>query len=428
MGPNLVSATVDHTDTEAKHAEQSRNEHQPDRSDRPDRELERPRYTEDRKRDEPDRGDGDHKDEDRKPRSRWPLIILGIVVVLAIIAGTLYWFMTRGLESTDDAYTEGNAIAFAAKISGYVTQLNVDDNTFVHAGDLMVKIDPRDYITARDQARASLSLARAELASAQVDLAIARVRIPATLQQAQAQLAQAQANQAQAEQDYRRIHAVDPRATTQTNIDQANAQLKSNTAAVSNAQAQIQIASLVQQNIEAAEDTVKQRQAQVAQAEANLAQAEVNLSVHRFDGATGRLHHAPQRRSRHVRPGGAADLLHRHAAGLGHRELQGNPACRHAARATRDDECRCVSAACAGRSRGQHPGWQRRAVLGVSCRECDRQFRENRSPRAGQDHHRPRAGKSARAAARRLRGRQRLPCDERHAMARDDGNRGRTPG
>jgi len=141
-----------------------------------------------------------------------------------------------------------------------------------------VKIDPRDYTTARDQARANLSLARAELASAQVDLDIARVRVPATLQQAQAQLAQAQANQDQAQRDYRRIHAVDPRATTQTNIDQADAQLKSNTAVVSNAQAQVQIASLVHQNIEAAEDTVKQRQAQVAQAEANLAQAEVNLT------------------------------------------------------------------------------------------------------------------------------------------------------
>ena len=273
-----MSATVDHTGTTPKQAEQGRSEQQPDRGGRPDREPGRTRDTPDPTREKPERSDGDAKDEAAKPRSRWPLIILGIVVVLTIIGGIIYWWMTRALESTDDAYTEGNAIAFAAKISGYVTQLNVDDNTFVHAGDLMVKIDPRDYTTARDQARANLSLARAELASAQVDLDIARVRVPATLQQAQAQLAQAQANQDQAQRDYRRIHAVDPRATTQTNIDQADAQLKSNTAVVSNAQAQVQIASLVHQNIEAAEDTVKQRQAQVAQAEANLAQAEVNLT------------------------------------------------------------------------------------------------------------------------------------------------------
>jgi membrane fusion protein (multidrug efflux system) len=143
---------------------------------------------------------------------------------------------------------------------------------------VLLKIDPRDYITARDQARANLALARAQLASSQVDLDIARVRVPANLEQAKAQLAQAKANQSQAERDYRRQRAVDPRATTQTNVDQATAQMQSTNAAVSNADAQVQIASLVQQNIQAAEDTVHEREAQVAQAEANLAQAEVNLS------------------------------------------------------------------------------------------------------------------------------------------------------
>jgi membrane fusion protein (multidrug efflux system) len=216
--------------------------------------------------------------DDRRAGSRWPLIILAIVVLAAIIGGVYYWLQTRNLESTDDAYTDGNAIAYAAKVPGYVTQLNVDDNTYVHQGDRLLKIDPRDYIAARDQARASLSLARAQLSSAEVDLEIARVRVPATLQQAQAQLAQAKANQAEAERDFRRQHAVDPRATTQTNVDQATAQMQTTNAVVANAQAQVRIAELVQQNIQAAEDTVAQRQAQVAQAEANLAQAEVNLS------------------------------------------------------------------------------------------------------------------------------------------------------
>jgi membrane fusion protein (multidrug efflux system) len=201
-----------------------------------------------------------------RPRRRWPLVILAIVVVLTIIGGITYWLLTRDLESTDDAYTEGNAIAFAPKVAGYVTQLNIDDNTIVHTGELLLKIDPRDYVAARNQARAALSLAQAELSSAQVDLDITRIRAPATLEQAQAQLAQAQANQAQAQRDYNRQRAVDPRATTQTNVDQATAQLKSN------------LASLVQQTIQAAEDTVAQRVAQVEQARANLATAEINLS------------------------------------------------------------------------------------------------------------------------------------------------------
>lgn len=227
--------------------------------------------------DRTERDDGSDN-EPKKPRSRWPLVVLAVVVVLAIIAGVAYWLLTRNLESTDDAYTDGNAIAYAAKVSGYVTQLNVNDNTFVHAGDLLLKIDARDYITARDQAAANLSLARAQLSSARVDLEIARVRAPATSQEAQAALRQAQANQAQAERDYRRQHAVDPRATTQTSVDQATAQMQTTTAAVENAQAQLKVANLVQQNIQAAEDTVHEREAAVAQAEASLAQAEVNLS------------------------------------------------------------------------------------------------------------------------------------------------------
>ena len=218
------------------------------------------------------------RDHDNKPRRRWPLFVLGIVVVLTIIGGVVYWLMTRNLESTDDAYTEGNAIAFAPKVSGYVTQLNIDDNTIVHAGDLLLKIDPRDYIAARDQAQAALSLAQAQLSSAQVDLEITRTRAPATLLQAQAQLAQAQANQSQAQRDYNRQRAVDPRATTQTNIDQATAQLQANAATVKSAEAQVKIADLVQQTIQAAEDTVTQRVAQVEQAKANLATAEINLS------------------------------------------------------------------------------------------------------------------------------------------------------
>lgn len=259
------------TTDEAAHGEPQGERHQPQRSET-DRPVDKARTGDRRSADE------NTSNRDEKPKTRWPLIILAIVVVAAIIGGIGYWLLTRNEETTDDAYTDGNAIAYAAKVSGYVTQLNIDDNTHVHAGDLLLKIDPRDYTTARDQARANLSLARAQLSSAQVDLAIARVRVPATLEQAQAQLQQARANQAQAERDYRRQHAVDPRATTQTNIDQATAQMETTRAAVASAQAQVHVADLVQQNIQAAEDTVHEREAAVAQAEANLAQSEVNLS------------------------------------------------------------------------------------------------------------------------------------------------------
>ena len=71
-----------------------------------------------------------------------------------------YYLSTKDQESTDDAYTDGRSLTIAPKISGYVIELLVNDNQRVKAGDVLARIDPRDYIVARDQARANLSLPR----------------------------------------------------------------------------------------------------------------------------------------------------------------------------------------------------------------------------------------------------------------------------
>ena len=241
---------------------------------------------EDRKHEDPDQERrGDHEDErpkddegPKKPKSRMPIIILVAVAVVAIIGGLIYWLMTRNQESTDDAYTEGNAVSISPKVGGYVVENRINDNIFVHAGDLLLKIDPRDYIVARDQAKANLDAAAAQQETAEVDLETTRVRAPANLSQAQAQLMQAQANLQQSQNDSNRQHGVDPRATTQTNLDQATTAVRSSEANVKSAQAQVSVAALVQQTIQTAQATLDARKAQVEQARANLAQAELNLS------------------------------------------------------------------------------------------------------------------------------------------------------
>ena len=230
------------------------------------------------KRNEDNEGKEGQEEAQKGKKSRWPLVILAIVIVAAIIGGVVYWLSTRDLEDTDDAYTEGNAVSVAPKVSGYVIERRVDDNTLVKAGDLLIRIDPRDYMAARDQAQANLDLAHAQLASAKINLEIVRVSAPANLVQATSQLQQARANQANAARSYERQHSVDPRATTQTNTDQAVAQLRSTNASVISSQAQVQTAGLVTQNIQAAEETVTQQEAQVAQMQAALTQAELNLS------------------------------------------------------------------------------------------------------------------------------------------------------
>jgi membrane fusion protein, multidrug efflux system len=261
------------------HPHQDEDRHQGERSEH-DREDEKKNgQKSDKKEDEDeDEKDGKKDDGQKKPKSKLPIIILIIVAIIAIIGGLIYWLMTRNQESTDDAYTEGNAVSIAPKVSGYVVENRVNDNIFVHAGDVLLKIDPRDYIVARDQAQANLDAALAQQATAEVDLTTTRVRAPANRSQAEAQLMQARANLAQSENDSKRQHGVDPRATTQTNLDQSTTAVRSNEANVKSAEAQVSVASLVKETIQTSEATLLQRRAQVEQARANLAQAELNLS------------------------------------------------------------------------------------------------------------------------------------------------------
>ncbi|MGV7244297.1 HlyD family secretion protein [Caballeronia sp. M23-90] len=222
--------------------------------------------------------DKDKKDDKKKGPGKKPLIILGVIVVLIIIAGLIWWFATRNQVSTDDAYTDGDAVTIAPKVSGYVVVMNLGDNKFVHKNDLLIKIDPRDYQAQLDQANAQLGLAKAQLNAAQVQLAIARVQYPAQLTQAKAQQQSAQANLTQSRAAYERQHSVDVRATSQQNIDTANAQQQSALANVAQARAQVKTASLVPQQISQAQATVDERREQVHQAEAQVEAAALNLS------------------------------------------------------------------------------------------------------------------------------------------------------
>ena len=224
-------------------------------------------------------GDGGGKGEGKKKKgSRWPLIILAIVVVLAAIGGGIWWFLHRNQTNTDDAYTDGRAVMIAPQVGGYVVQLAVNDNQFVHKGDLLVQIDPRPYTATRDQARGQLETAKAQLDNQRIALDKARISFPAQLAQAQGQLEQAQSQLVNAQADYKRQHAVSRAATSQQSVDQSTAGLRSAEGQVQTAQAQVDVAKLYPQDIAQAAAQVKQLEGQVAQAQATLDQAEVNLS------------------------------------------------------------------------------------------------------------------------------------------------------
>lgn len=220
----------------------------------------------------------DNNEPERKRPGKKPLIFLAIVVVIMIVVGLWFWLTTRNIESTDDAFTEGNAVTIAPKAAGYVVKLLVRDNQRVKQGDLLVEIDARDSEAQRDQAKAQLGLAQAQLHQAQAQLALSRVQYPAQRDQALADQAKAQANLLNAQADYRRQRGVDPRATSQRNIDTAAAQLRSAEAQLQSAKAQVEVASQVKLQIRQQETNVEAREQQVEQAQAQLNTAELNLS------------------------------------------------------------------------------------------------------------------------------------------------------
>ena len=222
-------------------------------------------------------GDGEGGSAIAPRRSRKPLIIVGLGILVVGIVAFGIWFAHRDQVSTDDAYTDGNVVSIAPQVAGYVVDLRVDDNMHVHRGDLLVRIDPREYRAAYEQAEAQLAVAQAQLRQAQDELRIARVQYPAQLLAAEAQARAAQASLANATSQYERQHRVNPLATTQENIDVATSQKLATSANVEGARAQVRIARLVPEQIQQALDTVTERESQVKQAAAQLAQAGLNL-------------------------------------------------------------------------------------------------------------------------------------------------------
>jgi membrane fusion protein (multidrug efflux system) len=89
-------------------------------------------------------------------------------VVVVVASAALYWnFVLRFEQSTDDAYVGGNVTVLAPKVNGFVEQILVTDNQRVKAGDVLVRLDSRDYDAKLAQASAEVDSARAAVAELQ---------------------------------------------------------------------------------------------------------------------------------------------------------------------------------------------------------------------------------------------------------------------
>ena len=94
-----------------------------------------------------------------KKRSRGLLLrLLAVVIVLGVIGwGTWYFLEGRWYEDTDDAYVNGNVVQITPQIAGTVVSIGAEDGDLVHAGEVLVSLDPSDADVALAEAKANLA-------------------------------------------------------------------------------------------------------------------------------------------------------------------------------------------------------------------------------------------------------------------------------
>src|SRR5580704_3513111 len=96
----------------------------------------------------------------RSSKRRRNILILLVLLAVAV-GGVLFWRHLSTYESTDDAQVDVHLYPVSARISGYVSKVNVGDNQYVEKGTVLVEIDPKDYEVAVAQALANLASAEA---------------------------------------------------------------------------------------------------------------------------------------------------------------------------------------------------------------------------------------------------------------------------
>jgi membrane fusion protein (multidrug efflux system) len=224
-------------------------------------------------------------------RGRWSVkqLLIAAAGLLFIAAaagyGNYYWKTGRFLVSTDDAYVQAHSVLISPKVSGYISEVPVDDNQSVKAGEVIARIDPRDYQTALDQAIANVSAAQASIDTLNQQIAQQKLVVEEDRQQ----VASDQAALVYSQQDFQRYTdlAKDGWATVQqaqqvqADIREKDAALQHDTAVVSAAEKQIGV---FEAQLAQAKATLAQQQAMEHQAELNLSYTTITAPV---DGTVG---------------------------------------------------------------------------------------------------------------------------------------------
>lgn len=226
----------------------------------------------------------------RRPgRSTARSLVLASVMLSGVAFGTYagydYWTVGRFTERTNDAYVKADVTSVAPKVAGYIKDVLINDNDRVRSGQVLARIDDRDYQAALRQAKADLKAAEASIANVDAQIDLQR----SAIDQAQAALNASRASLEFATSDAARSARLNHNGVgTQSRVEQSASVRQQALAAVERDQAALVAA---QNKIPVLTTQRQQGLAQRDRADATVHQAELNLSytaiVAAVDGTIG---------------------------------------------------------------------------------------------------------------------------------------------
>ena len=199
--------------------------------------------------------------------------VVGLLLfIVAAAGGYLYWDHASHFETTDDAFIAARLFAIAPKVSGYITAVPVTDNQHVAAGDVIARIDERDYRVALAQAEAQVAAAQAGIENIDAQMSVQQAQINAN----QAQVDQAQASLVFAQQQAARYQDLAKKGSGSVqDAQQYTSQLHQQEATLHSTQANL---ALAQRQVELLKAQRGNAVASLQQQRAQLDQAQLNLS------------------------------------------------------------------------------------------------------------------------------------------------------
>ena len=176
------------------------------------------------------------KDKAPDRRLLWRRVLMAGGIILVAVGGLAFWLTGGRYVSTDDAYIEANKLLVSSDVSGTVAEVDVKEGQAVHAGDVLFRLDPKQFQIALEQAQSRL--AETALTMQSMELDYRRMLSDIDAQRAQVQLAQTTYD--------RQAALLKIGGTAQQNVEQANAALRTAQAqsGALERQAEVQLAKL----------------------------------------------------------------------------------------------------------------------------------------------------------------------------------------